>query len=223
MRSMDIARDCPTRHDAVARLARRLAALGAEAVRQSRPPSLAVSSRVESAVLADAFSRAFEEVRGLAESIHLFPSDTPLAAPREEDAPLAPLREKLGLRAGQVQLPEDTLDVVAAARAFESDLRRHFRLAGGALPAFDAIVLAPADLSSPRHADAAERLATGVYNVSTGHCSVALTVASLAGARALVTFGPAEGAPRTARFPASFASRAEPIHWVAAPRAAQAA
>lgn len=202
-----------SRPTAVGRLGALVSAHGRQALGRGKAFTLAFSSRVQTGALQEALVQATGEVRGLAEAIHLFASDLGLAPVHEDRRRLEGLRARLGLRATQVHVPEETGDVLSAARAFESDIRRHFRLSGGGLPAFDALVLSPEDFAAPRHAEAADRLATSFYNVATGLCSVSLTFASLGGARAVACFGPARPATAESRMPTHLASRAEILHW----------
>ena len=184
------------------------------AISAGREPTVAVSSRIAVSDLGAALEKAFDAWEGLRQRVHLFSSDLCISAPCDRREEMRSLQSRLRLHARQLHLPAEGGDVHRTARAFEAEIRSHFRLPAGEAPTFDTLCLAPADLGAPRHADASDRLATGVYNVVTGQSAVSLSVASLVGSRAVASYGPDGDARGKPRLPNSLVSRALRLHWL---------
>lgn len=205
------------RHASLGFLGRALAQLDPRAPTAGREPALALSPRVAIEDLGTALEHAFGLMPALRARLHLFAADLSLDPECPPRGGLQALRGEVGLTARQLHLPEAGGDLLKAARAYEADIRAFFRLAAGDTPAFDAVLLAPEDLRTPRCPDACERLATGVYDVSTGRSSVSLTVASLARASAAYCIGHGAGEADAPALPRSLASRLCRVRWDCVP------
>lgn len=199
---------------ATVRLAELIASRAALAIESGRDPALAFSSRIAVFALGAALAQAFDLDGDLRGRLHLFPSDLCISGPCGRREELRALLSRLRLPSPQLHVPPEGGDLYRTARVYESDIRTHFRLGAGEAPAFDLLCLAPADLGAPRHAEASDRLATGVFHVETGERSVSLSVASLMGARAVATFGPDRDAQARHRLPGALVARAFRLHWM---------